>query len=1099
MVDLFDNKTKLLGDDLILEIDKHSKIKIAASYFSIYAFEALKKELESIDELKFIFTSPTFLKDKITDKIKKESREFFIPKQFRESNLYGTDFELKLRNQLTQKAIARECAEWIKNKVRFKSVKSESVMPNFLNIEKQDKSNIVYSNIKGFTSEDLGYEKSDTFFSAILKTDIPEQTKYFVNQFNQVWKDNSVMDDVTEAIVDYISTCYKENSPEFIYFVVLYNIFSEFLEDLSEDSLPNEATGYKNSLIWQKLYNFQKDGVIGIINKLEKYNGCILADSVGLGKTFTALGVMQYYSLKNKSILVLCPKRLANNWNSYRGNTKTNIFFDDKIRYDVLYHTDLSRKSGFSNGLNLATINWGNYDLVVIDESHNFRNNNIHNKAKENRYDFLMNHIMKDGVNTKVLMLSATPVNNRYNDLKNQLALAYCGNFSKLNDQLDTEKSVDSIFRTAQKAFNKWSKLPLEQRHAKDLLDELDIDFSILLDSVTIARSRKHIQKYYDTKDIGTFPKRKETMSLSVKLNEDENQVTYKILYDLLDQMTMNVYAPLGKLFPSKRSLYEQQYGAKFSSGNASNLGSAFQMEQSRENGTKKLMMIMVLKRLESSIYAFNITVSKLIETHKKALSAIADYENGNIDAYIDKDFNTEYAVYDPDEDGSFAMAKTGNDLKIKVKMADIDTRSWKREIEADLAVLKEIYFRTENLTAENDSKLMRLKELIADKLENPINVGNKKILIFSAFADTADYLYKNLQGVMLSKHGMHTAKVVGGNSNNQVTDGRHTDTDRILTYFSPLSKEKAKIYPEDNDTIDVLIATDCISEGQNLQDCDICINYDIHWNPVRIVQRFGRIDRIGSKNEYIQLVNFWPDIALDKYINLNKRVNARMTIVNATATADDNILSNEDEELDYRAEQLKKLQQGELQDLEDVDGSITITDLGLNEFRMDMAKYLKEHGEPRNLVKGLHAVIKADQEKGVVPGVIFVLRNKNEGVNIEKQNRLHPYYLVYITEDGKLVYNHLQVKNILDVMRSGCKYQDKPIKEVCDQFNKETKDGYRMDKYNDLLEDAILTIIDTNEQSDIDSLFSEGGTTALLNEVQGFDEFELIAFVVVK
>ena len=1099
MATLIDNKGKLLGDDLKSEITTKSRLKIAASYFSIYAFEALKQELEGIDELKFIFTTPSFLKEKISDRLSKERREFYIPKLNNENKLYGTEFELKLRNQLTQKAIAKECAEWIKSKVKFKSVKSNVEMPKYIGIEKDSQDRVMYSPINGFTSEELGYEKSRALFSLIVKIDDKEQTREYNENFMQVWRDDSILDDVTESVVEYIEGCYKENAPEYIYFLILYNIFSEFLEDIYGDYMPNEATGYKDSLIWQKLYNFQKDGAIGIINKLEKYNGCILADSVGLGKTFTALAVMQYYSLKNKSILVLCPKRLANNWNAYRGNTTTNIFYKDRLRFDVLYHTDLSRKSGYSNGLDLATINWGNYDLVVIDESHNFRNNNLHNKNKENRYEFLMRRIMQEGVNTKVLMLSATPVNNRYNDLKNQLALAHGGSFAKLNEQLDTTKTVETIFKNAQRAFNDWSKLPLEKRKAKDLLDSLDIDFSILLDSVTIARSRKHIQKYYDTKEIGTFPKRKETKSLSCKLINDTHEVNYNNLYDYLNKVTMNVYAPLGKLLDSRREDYEKMYGIKLTESSISNLGGALQREQNRENGIKRLMMINLLKRLESSNYSFNETLKDLIERHKSALKTIERYRNGDIEASIEKSYNTEYVAYDPEDDGSFAMAGVGDNINIKVKMCDIDSVSWERELRSDLSILEVCYNLTKKLVGDNDNKLQTLKDAIDDKIKNPINKGNKKILIFSAFADTADYLYESLSKYMLEKYGMHTAKIVGGNTSNACTDGKKNDTDRILTYFSPISKQKSLIYPNDNSEIDILIATDCISEGQNLQDCDICINYDIHWNPVRIVQRFGRIDRIGSKNEYIQLVNFWPDIALDQYINLNKRVNARMTIVNAAATGDDNILSAEDEELDYRAVQLQKLQQGELQELEDVDGSITITDLGLNEFRMDMLSYIKEHGEPKQIVKGLHAVVSADEEKGIQKGVVYVLKNKNNGVNIDKQNRLHPYYLVYVTEKGDLVYSHLQVKNILDILRSVCKNEDKPIKELCSIFNKETKDGYKMSKYNDLLEDSILSIIETKEEKDIDSLFTSGGTTALKNEVEGFDEFELVAFVVIK
>lgn len=1092
---LIDNNTSLLGEDLKVELKRGSKVKIAASCFSIYAYEALKEELNKIDELKFVFTSPTFVTDKISDKIKKESREFYIPKQLRESSIYGTEFEVRLRNQLTQRAIAKECANWIRNKVKFRSVTSNVGVPNSITIEKPDFERVSYSNFSGFTAVDLGYEKGNYLYSTIIKDDDYGHTKYSVSQFMQMWDDNEVLDDVTDAIVNYVETCYKENSPEFIYFVILYNIFNEFLDDIYEDYMPNEATGFKNSLIWNKLYNFQKDGAIGIINKLEKYNGCILADSVGLGKTFTALAVMQYYSLKNKSILVLCPKRLADNWNSYKGNTKTNIFYQDKIRFDVLYHTDLTRKRGYSNGINLATINWENYDLVVIDESHNFRNGNSADKNKESRYDFLMNRIMKAGINTKVLMLSATPVNNRYNDLKNQLALAYGGDFNKLNQQIETSKTVETIFKNAQKAFNDWSKKPIEQRTTKELLDNLDMDFSLLLDSVTIARSRKHIEKYYNIEDIGNFPKRKPVQNLSCKISEREDDISYDEIYDELDKMNLNVYAPWSMLLPSRVEWYEDEYDIDLGS---SKFTDSIGNRKNRESGTKKLAMTLILKRLESSIYAFNITIQHLIDKIYEALMLIKDYEHGNKDVVIHKE-HYEYVQTNPDEDeDSFDLESVGEGVDVEIRLSDIDIKTWKQDLTDDINILRYIHSKTKGIEAKNDSKLKTLKRIIDDKIANPINAKNKKFLVFSAFADTVDYLYKELSKYVMAKYGMDSAKVIGGNAKNASTDGLALDTDRILTYFSPKSKEKDLIYGEDNRHIDLLIATDCVSEGQNLQDCDICINYDIHWNPVRIVQRFGRIDRIGSDNQYIQMVCFWPNVDLDKYINLKKRVDARMTIVNAAATGTDNLL-HEEQELDYRAVQLKKLQDGELQELEDVDGSITITDLGLNEFRMDMLNYIKEHGEPHLLAKGLHAVVEADESKGIEKGVIYVLRNINDGVNIDKQNRLHPYYLVYLKDNGEVVYNHLQVKNILDVLRATCNHKTEPIMHLCNAFNKETKDGYKMEKYSSLLEDAVLTIVDVKDQKDIDSLFSLGGTTALKNDIQGFDEFELIAFVVIK
>ena len=1098
MLDIINNTSKLLGDDLRKEIKSGSRLRIAASCFSLYAYAALKSELEKIDELKFLFTTPTFIDEQVSDKLRKEKREFYIPK-LSESGLCGTEFEIRLKNQMTQRAIARECAEWIRNKVKIKTLKSSVATQSMISIDNGG-TYTHYTPVNGFTTSDLGYEKNDSNLVGIMKSDIAEQSRFFIGEFDRLWESSAKLEDITDAVVDYISSCYKENAPEFIYFIILYNIFKDFLRDLDEDFMPNEATGFKNSLIWNKLYNFQKDGAVGVINKLERYNGCILADSVGLGKTFTALAVMQYYSLRNKSILVLCPKRLEQNWRQYQNNTTTNIFYKDRIRFDLLFHTDMGRISGKSGNIDLATINWGNYDLVVIDESHNFRNNRAVYRNKDTRYDFLMKRIMQDGVKTKVLMLSATPVNNRYNDLKNQLLLAYGGDYDEMNATINTDKDIQSVFRNAQKVFNAWSKLPTERRHAKDLLDRLDIDFSVILDSVTIARSRKHIQKYYDTKDIGTFPSRLPVKSIYPKLTDNVAVMPYKEIYDKLLSMTMDVYAPLSYLQPSKTDKYEAKYQIDLSSEdkNANSLGQGLTRQRNRESGLKKLMTTSLLKRLESSVYAFRLTIEKIIKLNEETNAIIQSYLDGDKSACIKRKM-TGLAVEDPDEDELYSMYEISGGV-INIELADLDIVTWRRNIMHDVEILKDVYNAMLLVTSEADNKLCELKKIIADKIAEPINDGNKKILIFSAFADTAEYLYDNLAPYMKSEYGLYSARIGGGN-NNATNVGGRTDSDRLLTLFSPISKQREITLKNETNTpnIDVLIGTDCISEGQNLQDCDICINYDIHWNPVRIVQRFGRIDRIGSKNTNIRLVNFWPDISLDEYINLNKRVSARMTIVNQTATADDNIISEENEEMDYRKEQLKKLQEGTLQDLEDVDGNISITDLGLNDFVMDLHTYIKDNGEPKGVVTGLHAVVAADENKGVEAGIIFVLRNRNNGVNINKQNRLHPYYLVYLKDNGEVIYNHLDVKSTLDVLRTTAKCKTEPIAELCRKFNRETKDGAKMDKYNALLDSAVASIIEVKEQNDLQSLFKVGSKVLFQQSIDGLDDFELVSFVVVK
>ena len=1088
-MELIDNKSKLLGDDLQKEITKGAKLRMVASYFSIYAFEALREELSEIEDLQFIFPSPTFVSKGIQDNIKKEKREYYIPQRMTEHSLYGTEFEVRLRNQLTQKVIAKECADWIRAKVRFKSNVTESELQNFIYLEDDDKK-LTYTPIKGFTSVDLGYEKNNMLFQGIIKNDDPSYARFFFSQFKNVWDDDEKVEDVTQAIVDYISSAYVDNSPEFIYFVTLYNIFSEFLDDImSEDFMPNEGTGYKNSLVWQKLYHFQRDGAVGVIQKLEKYNGCILADSVGLGKTFTALAVMKYYSARNKNILVLAPKKLANNWNKYRDNVRTNLFYQDRIHFDVLYHTDLGRKRGFSNGPDLAQFNWDNYDLVVIDESHNFRNARSF-RNKETRYDFLLEKVLKSGVKTKVLMLSATPVNNRFADLKNQLALAYGDDYATFNARLETSKTVEVVLMNAQKAFNDWSKLPKEERKAQDLMSMLDIDFSILLDNVTIARSRKHITKYYDTSEIGKFPTRKKPISYYCDIAEREDTLEYKDIFTTLINLTMAVYAPMNYIQPSKLSKYEDLYDTQ--------VGASTLKQTNRERALQRLMTINMLKRLESCVDSFRITIKKVREVNLNTYNSILEYEKNKRkpSQQMEFDFFTEEDF----ENDDFDLTSDSTLGKVKIDFADMDLRSWKEDLKKDIDILEILHDIMLFVTPEKDLKLQKLIDVIENKIENPFNPGNRKVLIFSAFADTTNYLYECLSKRLKDKYGINTARIQGAQSGNAATVAGNKDTDRLLTLFSPISKEREQTYPDDiGPDIDLLIATDCVSEGQNLQDCDICINYDIHWNPVRIVQRFGRVDRIGSKNDYIQLINFWPNVSLDEYINLNARVESRMALVDATATGDDNLLTSEQADLDYRKEQLKKLQDGELQDLEDVDGSIAITDLGLNEFRMDMVAYIKEHGEPKNVAHGLYSVVAHDDEAGIPKGVIYVLKNRNPEVNIGKQNRLHPYYLVYISEDGTVVHNHMEVKKILDVIRKTSKHVSSPITDLCRTFNKETKDGYKMDKYSKLLDKTIESIIDVKESNDLDSLFNLGSDVLFGGNIGGLDDFELITFVVVK
>lgn len=1073
---VFDNVSSRVIDDLKTTIRSGSKVDIAAASFSIYAYQLLKDELEQIDGLDFLFTGEVFTSEKAS----RQSREFYIPRLNAERSLYGTDFEVKLRNELNQQAIAKECAEWIRRKVTFKSNISGEQMAPFIAVRDKD-SDAAYVPFNNFTTADLGADRGNSAYSITTKIHAPA-SRQFIDTFESVWNEDGKLADVTQSVLDNITAAYKENSPELIYFAALYNIFSEFLDDLNADFLPNEATGFKRSAIWDKLFDFQRDAVIGCISKLEKHNGCILADSVGLGKTFSALGVIKYYETRNKNVLVLCPKRLSDNWNTFKHNYKNNPIATDRLRYDVLYHTDLSRESGDSNGLDLRNINWENYDLVVIDESHNFRNGESTTHAREdeeyeNRYQKLMNKVIKRGVKTKVLMLSATPVNTGFTDLRNQLMLAAEGDSTTLDGSIDTANPVEKIFRDATTAFREWTHLDPKERVTSKLLEMLHFDFFELLDSVTIARSRKHIEKYYSDTKLGTFPERLKPLSYRPELT-DIADVTFNRIFEYIDALNLDVYTPLKYVHPSKIGKYVDLTSSKGQSW------------MNREKGRNILMITNLLKRAESSIYAFRLTSQTIYDLIDAAIDSINRFEQGR---------GTDIDIDSPNQE-SFDADDAENEMvgkKFKVSLIDMDYVSWRTKLEHDRKIFDDLLKMIEPVTDEHDLKLKQLKKIIREKISHPINDDNKKILIFTAYADTADYLYGEIADLFKDEVGINTAVVTGTRNPSSTIKTIRADFNDILTCFSPLSKNRSALFETSPGDIDILIATDCISEGQNLQDCDYLINYDIHWNPVRIIQRFGRVDRIGSINKRIQLANFWPNITLDEYINLKARVEGRMKIVNLTATGSDNPIDAADNaELEYRRRQLQKIQE-EVVDIEDMDSGVSIMDLGLNEFHLDLQELLKKYGQADHLPYGIHAVTSSTDT--TPPGVIFVLKNVNSGVNIDRQNRLHPFYLVYIATDGTVAINHLQPKDLLDKLRLLARGKDIPDSQLVREFNAETKDGKDMSGYTELLTHAIHSMITTKADADTDSLFRTGGTTALTGNIKGLDDFELINFMVVK
>lgn len=1061
---VLDNKKNRVVDELKAELKRGSKLSIISAFFTIYAYAELKKELGKVESTRFIFTEPTFVK-----KDRELIREFYIEHR-NENRLFGNEFEIKLKNEMKQAAIAKKCVKWLSEKAEIKSLKrSNLAQPRLVYIENEG-GHLCINGTVDFTSDGLGITSSNRLDSNVCLYG-KEYTTGFLQIFNDLWNDTTVVEDVKEKVLEHMQVLYKENTPEFIYFVTLYNIFSDYLDELTEDNIIKSRTGFKETLIWNKLYKFQKDGVLGAIDKIEKYNGCIIADSVGLGKTFMALAVIKYYELRNDRVLVLVPKKLSENWTIYTQNDKRNSFAQDRFNYDVLNHTDLSRTSGMSGTINLATLNWSNYDLVVIDESHNFRNNPSV-KDRVTRYERLMNDIIKSGVKTKVLMLSATPVNNKMNDLKNQIAFITEGK----NDAFAGVglNNLESVLRQAQAVFNKWSVLPDVERTTETFVDMMSLDYFKLLDTITIARSRKHIEKYYNIDEIGKFPTRLPPINIYPEIDTEGEFPPIENINKLIKRFTLAVYSPLGYVLPDKRYSYEQKYDMRVGANN-----SIFK-QVDREQSLIGLMRVGILKRMESSVNSFALTVYKILQKVNRTLEMIDQHQS---DYDVEADIN-DINIDDPE----FDNLMFGNN--VKVLLQDMDVIKWKQDLLADKDKLETIYLEAINVTPDRDAKLLRLKEMMRNKFQNPINVGNKKIIIFTAFADTAKYLYENIADD-LGKHGIYSALVTGGGENRstlplsreQKRTIRISDLNTVLALFSPVSKECEKIFPEATNKIDVIIATDCISEGQNLQDCDYLINYDIHWNPVRIIQRFGRIDRIGSKNDVIQLVNFWATEDLDEYINLQQRVRGRMVLLDVSATGEENVIesdeSKEMKDLEYRRKQLKKLQE-EVVNLEEISGGISITDLTFSDFKIDLMGYMKDNRKKlAEAPDGMYAVVKIDESirDEVKPGVIFTLRQVKGYEQTKEENALFPYYLVYVTHEGVKL-SFVNAKRILDYYKKLCLGKNEVYQELVNEFNKETQDGLCMKHYSDLLEMSIQNLIGEKQEIGVSSLFSKGGTT---------------------
>lgn len=1067
---IIDNKANgKIGEELRKNITKNARLSVISSLFSIYGYSELKTELEKTDTFRLLLPQTSYQgKNRIDNEL--EIR-----------GLTGSEVDRRFRNTLNLTQIARECAEWLSRKAEIKAV-AIPIPQNLFHVAKPDGENIAIYGSSPFSTAGLGFTPSNSFDMNTLTSGT--EAKNLLKWFDSIWNSPEEASDIKKIVLEQLENIFSDKSPRLIYFLILYNIFKDFLGEIEEENIIKTRTGIKDTLIWGKLYKFQRDGVLGAIDKIEKYNGCIIADSVGLGKTFEALAIIKYYELRNDRVLVLCPKKLRDNWTLYTVNDKRNILAEDRFNYDVLNHTDLSRTKGLSGEINLETLNWGNYDLVVIDESHNFRNNPSR-KDGVTRYSRLMRDIIRAGVKTKVLMLSATPVNNRMNDLKNQVAFITEGCDDSLNDHGII--SVEQTLKKAQTRFNQWLKKEESQRTTELLLETLNFDYFKLLDILTIARSRKHIEKYYDIKEIGRFPERLKPINIKADIDTENRYPPLREINRDIRRLNLSAYSPLKYVLPQKMEEYSRKYDMQLSGG------SVFK-QIDREESLIHLLRVNLLKRMESSINSFSLTLEKLLYEVRSIIERIDAHEEMEVEELSIEDLEIE--------DEEFTPFVVGN--KIKVLIQDVDKIRWRQELSEDEELLVKLLNEAREIKPEQDAKLLNLKNIIREKANSPINPNNRKIIIFTAFADTARYLYQNIAGWAKDSLGLYCALVTGTGDNKTTMPSIRKDMASIITSFSPISKERSIIDPTLKSEIDILIATDCISEGQNLQDCDDLVNYDIHWNPVRIIQRFGRIDRLGSKNNAIQLVNFWPNMELDEYINLEARVSGRMVLLDISATGEENVIEFSDagkmNDLEYRRKQLERLQ-NEVVDIEDLGGSISITDLTLNDFRMDLADYLKEKRvQLEQMPQGIFAVVRQDEplEDELESGVIFCLRSENDRVQTDSTYALSPYYLVYVSDSGEICLNFTQSKKILDILKKSSFSQKDPDKAALAQFNQFTRNARDMSHYQNLLGKAVSAITGKAEEHGVESLFQRGGTVLSKGSFRGIEDFEVVAYLII-
>lgn len=1039
----------------VLQNKKDAVVNIVNDKLTISVFSLLEKNLKNVKKINFVIRDVRYLPQQ-----SEIAHEFEI----NPTDVLFNAYDITEKNKLQHFSKARSMHDFIEKYVNVRKVNSGiQVGGNVLIIDDDFM-------IQGSSSLEVSKKNnrellSNINFDSILSGSADkEQIQGATETFNRIWFNKRFSVDYKKELLTSLQYVYKEHAPEFLYYFTLNELFGDQL-DAGVERFERDSVRFKKTQIWNALYDFQKDCVVSAIRKLNTYGGCIIADSVGLGKTFEALAIIKYFEIGMNRVLVLTPAKLYDNWNSFRGDYKDS-FLKETFNYRIMFHTDLSRYSGMSrSGQDLKKFDWGLYDLVVIDESHNFRNRNDRYDDNDQlimtRYARLMQDVIKHGNNnTKVLMLSATPVNNSLVDLKNQISIITRDTDSAFEEKGIT--SVENLLRRTSASINAWEKRP---HHKKDeLLDSLPSDFYKLLEMMTIARSRKHITNYYGNNGVGKFPEKNRPITLNSDIDTEGELLNFKETNELLEALILSVYTPMKYIKKEYTKIYTDKYSLKGKHG-------GYMEFDTQANGMIILHRFNLFKRLESSVYSFEETLRRMIEKIERTQESLSKGIGDVLQEDTEFDDNEEVYI-----EGKY---------EIDVKHLRID--DYLEDLESDKRIISKIHENAKKvLTEQRDQKLRDLIKILEYKLkETPYNNGNKKVIVFTAFADTADYLYDELS----KKLNVYTACVTG---KRVVTNNKNVDNEfnSVLCAFSPLSKMKKEISVDEQ--IDLLIATDCISEGQNLQDCDTVINFDIQWNPVSLIQRFGRIDRIGSKNTNIQMINFFPNMELNDYLGLEARVKGKMTTLNLVSTGDEDVLTPEMNDFNFRKRQLERLKD-EVIDIEDANDNISLTDLNMNEYLNELSEYIQNVPEIKKVPKGVYSVTDGDNV-----GVLFCFKHRNDANKPKSDSSLYPYYLIYMRNNGEVFYGNGQAREVVKQFRKLCYKKKQPIMELFQQFFVRTNNAKDMQFYSDLLNKAIKSIRGEEESKATQLMFDFGGFNNAFAE-ETADDFELISFLVVE